>query len=128
MSGLTASGDFWNIFGTSAAVGADSSYSEPRSTATVPTSALGSMQPVTAANDGGGWSDFWKGTLQTVIGYSIAKDAARSGVTQQRTPDGQPIYATAQRAPTQGGGAMPMGMLVLGGVLLGGVLLVALRK
>lgn len=122
MAGLSIDGSVWDIFGTAAGVGADPSYDQPRSTVTVPTDAVGSMTPVTAPNDSGGWSDFWKGTLQTVVGYTIAKDAAQSGIVP-RTVNGQPAYVPVQQ-PVQRSG-MQLGPLLVGAAVVAGVVLVA---
>lgn len=122
MAGLSIDGSVWDIFGTAAGVGADPSYDQPRSTVTVPTDAVGSMTPVTAPNDSGGWSDFWKGTLQTVVGYTIAKDAAQSGIVP-RTVNGQPGYVPVQQ-PVQRSG-MQLGPLLVGAAVVAGVVLVA---
>jgi hypothetical protein len=123
MAGLSIDGSVWDIFGSAANVGADPSYDTPRSTATVPTDAVGSMTPVTVANDSGGWSDFWKGTLQTVIGYSIAKDAAQSGIAPRTGSSGQPVY-TATQQPVQRAG-LQLGPLLIGAAVVAGVVLVA---
>ncbi len=125
MAGLSIDGSVWDIFGTAAGVGADPSYDTPRSTATVPTDAVGSMTPVTVANDSGGWggwSDFWRGALQTAIGYGIAKDAAQSGIVP-RTVNGQPAYVPVQQ-PVQRSG-MQLGPLLVGAAVVAGVVLVA---
>jgi hypothetical protein len=94
--------------------GSDGSWVTPRTSDTVPTNAVQSMAPVTAANDGGGWSDFWKGALTTAIGYSIQKDAVQSGVVRPAT--GTPQAAQAQVVAQRGLLSNP---LVLGAIGLG---------
>ena len=62
-------------------------FEQPRTGETVPTNAIQSMQPVTASSDSlGSWGGFIQDSLRGVLGYSIARDAARNGV---RSPSGQ---------------------------------------
>ena len=102
--------------------GSDGSWSTPRTPDTVPSNALQSMTPVTASNDAGGWSDFWKGALQTAIGYSIQKDAVQSGVVRGAGPVPGQIGVAGQAqvggqvAPDPLRGLMPL--LLIGGVVL----------
>lgn len=116
--------DFDDVFGTAANIGAGLSYTQPRSLATVPTNALQSLQPVTAADDGGNWSDFWQGTLRTVVGYSIARDAARNGVGYT-----QPAAATTGPASVAAAARAGMSPLLMIGLAVGliGAIVVAVK-
>lgn len=110
--------DEWNA---ALGINIDDSYWTPRTADTVPSNALQTMQPI-ETNTGGGWSDFWKGTLQTVIGYSIAKDAAQSGVARPGQQYGQAAYPAqggayaAQRQP--GGQVLTLALVGVGIYLL----------
>lgn len=95
-----------DVFGTAQGIGADQSYDQPRTSFSVPTNALQSMQPV--ESDGGDWGDFWRGTLGTVVGYAIANDVAKTQVQQQ------PVSAT----PTTTTNRNPMMPLIIGAVAL----------
>ena len=79
MQGITFDPDTWDVFGTAQGIGADPSFDQPRTSATVPSNATQSMQPVVSTGDP--WGDFWRGTTQALIGYGIARDAAKRGVT-----------------------------------------------
>lgn len=122
MSGLSITGDPWGQFGAALGISADSSFDQPRTTATVPTDALQSMQPVTqGANEGGDWGDFWRDTLGGVIGYALRKDAVQSGVIQPgaQTPNPRPTGTAA-------GGSMLRNPLVIGGLAAAAVLAIVL--
>lgn len=98
--------------------GSDGSWLTPRTPDTVPSNALQSMTPVTAANDGGGWSDFWKGALQTAIGYGIQKDAVQSGIVRPAVGTSQAVQAQAQAQVVAQRGLLS-NPLVLGAIGLG---------
>lgn len=69
-----------SLWNAAAGIGADQSYVQPRTSETVPTNALTSMQPV--QETGGEWGAFWQNTIGSLVSYSLAKDAAKNGVTQ----------------------------------------------
>lgn len=98
--------------------GSDGSWTTPRTSETVPVNAVQSMTPVTAPADNGGWSDFWKGALQTAIGYSIQKDAVQSGVVRPATGSAQQVQAQAQAQYVAQRGLLG-NPLVLGAIGLG---------
>lgn len=113
-------------------ISADQSFVTPRTEDTVPANAIQSMQPITTGDGstgsgwGEGWGDFLKQTLGTVVGYSIAKDAAQAGVARPAVQQyGQPGYGSQVQ-----GTARPVG-LSLGGLgpllLVGGVVLLAVK-
>lgn len=55
----------------------------------------------TESSGNDGWGDFWRTTAQNVIGYAIARDAARNGVAVQQ-PMGNgavaPVYVPQSQA------------------------------
>lgn len=71
-----------DAFGAAQTVGADNSYTRPRTSDTVTTNAIDGAAPIDNSS-GGAWGDFWKGSIQTVLGYAIAKDIAKQGAAQK---------------------------------------------
>lgn len=116
-----------DVFSTSMGIGSGSTYDTPRTGETVTTDAIQSMQPVTEADSG--WSSFFRDMTKGVLGYSLQKDAVRSGVIQPAMPpgqyQGQPGQVYRQQAATGGGGGGGGNLLPL--LILGG-LVMALRK
>ena len=120
--GLQVSSDVWGMqsspevspwfsLDTAAEIGADTSYNQPRSSATVPSNALQSMAPVTESGSSlGGWSDFWQSTIKAGVGYAIQKDAVQSGMAPNPTAGGTAAPGYVQ-APMN---YMPMLLMVVG--------------
>lgn len=114
-----------SLWDSAAGIGADQSYVQPRTSDTVPTNALTSMQPV--QETGGQWGAFWQSTLGSLVSYGVARDAAKNGVTQYGSP--APGY-TPYTGPTVavGNGAMGnAGMLALAALAVA-LVFVAMRK
>lgn len=64
---------------TSAAFGTGSTFDYGRDAATVATNAVDGMGTPTSGY-GSGWGSFWQDTGRALVGYTIAKDAAKSGL------------------------------------------------
>jgi hypothetical protein len=122
MSGFTTFGseaESWSLGSTYDAalgIGGDSSYERPRSSESVPTNAIESMQPVTATTQE--WGGFFQQMLKGGVSYAIAKDARQSGVYPTT---GTPVATGAvAQAP------LPMrGMLMV--ALLGVAVVIAIK-
>lgn len=108
-------GDLGRNFGAALNIGADASYDQPRTAQTQTTNAIGSMQPI--QDTGSGWSGFWQGALQTAVGYAIAKDAHKSGLTSSSRDSGAPVYAAAPQAGMVGGLGGFMPLLIVGAIV-----------
>lgn len=120
MNGISFNPDTWDILGTAQGIGANPTFDQPRTSATVPSNATQSMQPVTATDDP--WSDFWRGTAQALVGYGIARDAAKRGVT---VPGGDTPMVERAIVPSQGAARSQLVTgLVLAAVAAGAIFLV----
>lgn len=99
--------------GTAQEINKDVSFTVPRAYDTVPTSAIGSLTPVTpnAAADSS-WAGYFRDLTKTIVGYEIVKDAQRSGV-QSPTATTQPVPAKQAQTPAQS--LMPL--LLIGAVI-----------
>lgn len=64
---------------TSASFGTGSTFDYGRDASTVGTNAVDSMG-TPSSGYGSGWSTFWQDTGRALVGYTIAKDAAQSGL------------------------------------------------
>ena len=86
-----------DLYGVAQEIGANSSYITPRTSDTVTSNAIDGAAPID--NSGGGaWGGFWRDGLKTVLGYSVARDAARNGVGAQApmlAPQGRQSQAAA---------------------------------
>jgi hypothetical protein len=111
------SGDLAGVasqFAGADAINTDSTYAAPNGADTVPSNALQSMSPSNSVTSD--WSGFFQNVLQGVVSYSIAKDAAQSGIhpvvtaTAGATPAG---YVSNPSAAPQ---KISVGMLALLGV------------
>ena len=81
-----------DTFSAAQTMGANSSFVVPRTSDTVTLNAIDGAAPINN-DDEGAWGGFWRGGIKTIIGYSIARDAARNGVMpapQQQTRAAQP--------------------------------------
>jgi hypothetical protein len=74
--------------------------------------------------------DKWTGFFQNLVGsaakYAIQRDAAKNGLVQQRSANGQPVYVNDQAALRVGSVSVG-GWIVIGAAVIG-VLLVASHK
>jgi hypothetical protein len=96
--GLNVDPDSWSLgasFDTALGIGADSSYTTPRTGSTVPTNAIDSMQPV-STGDSGEWGGFFRDLTRGLVGYAVQRDAVRNGVTPS---------SSSSSAPATGGSA-----------------------
>jgi hypothetical protein len=93
-------GDTASIWGTSLTLGADPSYSTPRTEQTQTGSALQLLQPVTPTTEENGWSGFWQPLIKGVVSYAIQKDAVQNGV--------QPVQQQYQPQPALSSVSVPV--------------------
>lgn len=103
-----------DAFETALGIGADTSYSTPRTSDTATTDAVQSMQPVDN-KAGGAFGDFWGGlggVGRSLLDYAMVRDAAKHGVT----PAGQPLQPIQMEPIPPERAASSAGMS--GGVLL----------
>lgn len=110
-------GSLWD---TAATVGADQSFAQPRTADTVPTNAIGSLQPV--AETGGAWGAFWQNTIGSVVSYGLARDAARNGISQA----GAAAPGYTPTVPVSSGPATTQSMVLVAAAIGVGVLVVGL--
>lgn len=101
-------------FAAAANLGADQSFTVPRAEYTVATNAVQSAQPIVSDPSMGQWGQFFRDLTKTVVGYSIAKDAAQSGLVNANGRPVAPVY-TQPAQPAGLGGLLP---LVLVGVIV----------
>jgi hypothetical protein len=119
--------DLTDVFTAAATANSDPEYAQGRTTETVTSNAIDSMQPI--GSDGGSWSDFWRGAAGTLLNYGITRDAVRNGVQPGAGGAVNQAGQPAQSAPAQSAGIAPGTVLLIGGGLaLVGVLVFALRK
>jgi len=124
-----ALGDWWD---TSAYFNSDPEYGGVRTSDSVTTNAIDSMQSIDNSS-GSGWSGFWsdfgKGALSSVLNYSLAKDMAQTqaGLAQQQVRSQAQIAATQATVQRQQGVVtITPGMLMLGA--FGVLAFIALKK
>lgn len=114
-----------SVWDAANAVGMNPANTQPRTSDTVPTSAIGSMQPIVSDSGLSGWGTWLQQGLGAVLGYGLTKDAVQSGVVRPVGvgANGQPVVGTTQPgmqyAQPQGVGGINLGqLLLLGGVVL----------
>lgn len=91
-----------SMFNSALHFNADASFETPRTSNTVTTDAVAGGAPIDNTA-GGGWGDFWRGTLGALVGYGITKDAVQSGVKAGAVaaPAPAPAAAAVAAMPTQ---------------------------
>ena len=98
-----------DVWGTGLSFGTGQEYDTSKTPYTATTNAVDGMAPITSSGNGGGQlSSFWSGVsdvIKTAANYSIAKDAAKNGISytpvQQvaGSQQGGAIRATRQQDP-----------------------------
>lgn len=78
--GVHLGSDLGNTFDAAANANTAQSYVTPKWDLSVNLNAAEAATPVDTT-DVGNFTSFWQGIAKTVVGYSIAKDAAQSGLT-----------------------------------------------
>lgn len=108
-------------FDTAAVKNSDNSFTTDKTDLSVSLNAAEAATPSTSAPRQG-FSDFWQGIANTVVGYAIQKDAAQSGLTTTggRLQQGATNGATTQTPVQQARGFSP---LAVGALLLGAYML-----
>lgn len=97
--GGSSSGDgLYSVWDAAVNAGMNPQNTQPRTADTIPTNAIGSMQPIVSDNGMGGWGAFLQQGLGAILGYGLTKDAVQSGVVRPVgvTPAGQTSYGTTQ--------------------------------
>ena len=112
MTGFDDYGGFGNVLGTSQQLGADTSCDAPDTAAHT-----NAVQAVSGGADSSHdqWSGFFKDLISTGVGYAIAKDAARSGLTQ---PGGSGAAPAPSASTAARPGLSPLLLLLAGGVVV----------
>lgn len=72
-------------------IGSDSSYDQPRTSATVTSDLLAQGQSV--QDSGSSWAGWFQGLGTTLIGYSLARDANKQRAQQYQAGATVPLYS-----------------------------------
>lgn len=110
---------YWN---SAIGVNNGSAYDVGKTSETVPTNAIQSMAPVTAAVTTPSWDQFLQNTLSGVVGYAIKKDATANGVPAAAT---QPAPAATAAASAK---SMLVPVVLVLGVIVAGAVVYKLVK
>lgn len=107
--GSSGAGGWSDYFATAIGMAADQTPNGPNTVDTVPINAIQSMQPV-SADQTQSFSGFWQDLTKGVLGYAIAKDAAKNGVAGPGNRPATNGHGTIYKKPA---GISPL-MLLLG--------------
>ncbi|WP_431257209.1 hypothetical protein ACQ86G_21490 [Roseateles chitinivorans] len=119
-----------SVWDTANSYGQNPQNTQPRTADTVPTNAIGSMQPIQSGGfDMGNWGGFLQQGLGALLGYGLTKDAVQSGVVRPVgvLPNGQQAQGTVQPGQAYAQPQILPGIGLTQMLLIGGVIFAVVK-